>query len=98
MGKSKNLATVEDMTLLVAETFTNLLNENIKAVKNENQKWKTHYDDCIHEIEQNIKNTKEAIEEDVEFGFSISKIEREGSLRAYISILHEFKKNEKYVD
>lgn len=75
----------------IAKQITELINENINQLKNDDEKWKNQYDSVMEELEFEIKMAEELIEDFTESKLSFNKIEQEGYLRCLRTMVNRFR-------
>lgn len=75
----------------VAQLITDLINKNVNRLKNDDEKWKNHYESVMQELEHEIIHTEGLIEDFTEDKLPINKIEQEGYLRCLKHIVSKFR-------
>lgn len=74
------------------------IQSEIDSLKQDDSKWKEHYEDVMSHLKSEIENTKDIILDYKEENFTINRIEMEGYLRGMTTMYNQFKDWEQYVE
>ena len=82
----------------IAKQIAELINNKVSQLKRDDEKWKTHYNDVMEELESEIKSTEEFIKDFSESKLTINAIEQEGYLRGLKTMVNRFRSDEFYLN
>jgi hypothetical protein len=77
----------------IAKQIAELINRNVNSLKQDDEKWKNHYESVMSELDYEIK---EAIQDFSESKLSINRIEQEGYLRCLEVMVNRFRAMESF--
>lgn len=75
----------------IAKQIADLINRNVNSLKQDDEKWKNHYEQVMSELDYEINETKEAIQD-----FSESKLSIKGYLRCLEVMVNRFRAMESF--
>lgn len=84
------------MRQISEKEIAELINRNVNSLKQDDEKWKNHYESVMSELDYEINKTKEAIQDFSESKLSINRIEQEGYLRCLEVMVNRFRAMESF--
>jgi 3-methyladenine DNA glycosylase AlkD len=81
------------LVLDITESVSKYVDQRLKIHINNDQEWKSHYNDCIRELKEELKATESVIKDYSEENLTVGRIEQEGYLRALKTMLNSFEHN-----
>ncbi len=80
----------------ISKELIKMIDNKVSIIENNDQKFKTHYESVMDELESELKFTSELIEDFKEGGLTINAVEQEGYLRCLKTMVNRFRDWEKF--
>lgn len=82
----------------VSKKIKELIEREVSLIRNDNERWKNHYDSIMKSLEWELDTTNETIIDYTESKLTLACIEAEGYKRCLTTMINKFRYDEEFVD